>query len=208
MIRTEADLIAADDAIDRAVCGRSLACREATVLAQKGAHDPTPTPYFVLERLFAQLSFSKRSHLLDVGCSTGRVLAYFLREGYDGQATGVELDPELAAIAQEWTARHAKLHVVQGSVLDLDLARYTHFYLFNPFDSNILREFIGQLEEQARRPVTVVHMSDNGETWWYVGRPGWTQLAEGSFQDFANERGMPVRIYGNKQHWTIWRFEP
>ena len=207
-IKSEAELLAHDDAIDRAVCGMSLVCREETILADQGAHDPTPTPYFVLQGLFERFPFSKRSHLLDVGCSTGRVLAHFLREGYPGQATGIELDPELAAVAQSWTAGHAKLQVIQGSVLDLDLSPFTCFYLFNPFDSPILQQLIKRIEEQAVQPVTVVHMSDNGETWWYLGRPGWSELDSGSFQYYMNERGYPVCVYENPQHWTAWSFNP
>ena len=207
-IRTEADLIAADDVIDRCVCGTSLACRETTRFRVQGAHDPTPTPYFVLEKLFGHFSFDAGSHLLDVGCSTGRVLAHFLRAGYPGRATGVELDPELAEVAQAWTAPHENVQVIQGSVLDLDLSGFTDYYLFNPFDSNVLSKLIHAIEEQAAHPVTVVHMSDNGEVWWYLGRPGWSEVASGTFQDFKNGRGYPVRIYDDPQHWTVWRFDP
>ena len=174
----------------------------------QGAHDPTPTPYFVLERLFAHFSFDAGSHLLDVGCSTGRVLAHFLRAGYPGHATGVELDPELAEVARAWTVPHANLQVIQGSVLDLDLSGFTDYYLFNPFDSNVLSKLIHAIEEQSAHPVTVVHMSDNGEVWWYLGRPGWSEVASGTFQDFKNGRGYPVRIYDDPQHWTVWRFDP
>ena len=207
-IRTEADLIAADDVIDRCVCGTSLACRETTRFRVQGAHDPTPTPYFVLEKLFGYFSFDAGSHLLDVGCSTGRVLAHFLRAGYPGRATGVELDPELAEIARAWTAQHENLQVIQGSVLDLDLSGFTDYYLFNPFDSNVLSKLIHAIEEQSAHPMTVVHMSDNGEVWWYLGRPGWSEVASGTFQDFKNGRGYPVRIYDDPQHWTVWRCDP
>ena len=208
LIRNYVDLIAHDEAVDRAICGRSLACREKTRLAEQGAHDPTPTPYFVLQQLFEQLTLDARSHLLDVGCSTGRVLAHFLREGCPGRATGIELDPELAEVAQAWTARYANLQVEQGSVLDLDLSPFTCFYLFNPFDSPVLQQLIEHIEEQVAASVTVVHMSDNGETWWYLGRPGWTELASGKIQYFMNERGYPVLVYEDPQHWTVWRFDP
>lgn len=208
LIRSEADLIAFDDLIDRSICGRTLAGPEKTRLAERGAHDPTPTPYFVLQQLFSYYSFDERSHLLDVGCNTGRVLAHFLREGYPGRATGVELDEELAQVAKEWTRAHPKLRVLQGDVLDLDLGEYTDFYLFNPFDSEVLVKFICSVEAQVHKPCTVVHMSDNGDTWWYQGRPGWTEVASGRIQYYRNARGFPVTIYEDPQHFTVWRYSP
>ena len=93
-------------------------------------------------------------------------------------------------------------------MLDLNLSGFSDFYLFNPFDSRVLSKLIQNIEEQVVRPVTVVHMSDNGEVWWYLGRPGWTEVASGTFQDFRNGRGYPVRIYDDPQHWTVWRFDP
>lgn len=207
-IRTLDDLIAFDDAIDRAVCGRSLEAPEETRLADQGAHDPTPTPYFVLEELFGHYSFGESSHLLDVGCATGRVLAHFLREGCPGRATGVELDPELADIARSWASSHDNLHVLQGDVLELDLSAFTDFYLFNPFDSQVLVKFICAIEAQVRRPCTVIHMSDNGDTWWYQGRTGWTEVASGRIQYCPNARSYPIKVYECPQHYTVWRFDP
>ena len=208
LIRSEADLLAHDDAIDRAVCGMSLAGPEKTRLAAEGAHDPTPTPYFVLQQLFEHFSFDDRSHLLDVGCNTGRVLAHFLREGYPGRATGVELDPQLAQVAQSWVAGHPNLRVLQDNVLGLDLSEYTDFYLFNPFDASVLVQFIEAVEAQVEHPATVVHMSDNGDTWWYLGHPGWSEMDSGKIQHYRNARGFPVTIYEDPQHFTVWRFDP
>lgn len=208
LIRTVADLVAADEERDVATCGFRLLDPGQTRLAAFGAHDPTPTPYFVLEELFAHFEFDSRSRLLDVGCGTGRVLAYFLEAGFPGRAMGVELDPLLAQAAKAWASRHANLSVRQGSVLDLDLGEFTDFYLFNPFDADVLREFIAQVEMQAHRPCTVVHMSDNGDSWWYTNRAGWTELASGAIQHYRNLRGNPVKVYETPQHYTVWRFEP
>ena len=73
--RTKTDLLVADAERDQAICGRSLACDDATALVDAGAHDPTATPYFVLEELLPAIGLSPQSHLLDVGCALGRVLA-------------------------------------------------------------------------------------------------------------------------------------
>jgi len=207
-ITNVSDLLAHDRDLDRTVCGFSLAEERETRYAIQGAHDVSPTFYFVLDELLGQLSFDEHSHLLDVGCSTGRVLAYFVRRGLPGKATGVELDTELADVAARWTAHYDNLDIIAGSVLDIDLDAFTHIYMFNPFSPWVLQKFIAALEAQLTHPLTLVHMSDNGDTWQYVGRSGWTELSSGEIQDYINARGFPVRAYDNPQHYSIWRYEP
>lgn len=206
-ISTYSDLLAHEEQVDRAICGVSLEEPYETRFAEQGAHDPTPTPFFILEDLFEHYTFGAGSHLLDVGCGTGRVLAFFLHKGCAGRATGIELDPNLAAYARAWAARHTNLTVLQGSVLDLDLSPYTDFYLFNPFDQGILQRFIEQVEAEVAHPCTLIHMSDNGDTWRYVGRPGWTELASGAFSTFRNERGYGIKVYDHPQHYTVWHYD-
>lgn len=181
---------------DLAVAGRSLERAERTRHAAEGAHDPTATPYFVLEDLLGGLDLVADSHLLDVGCGAGRVLAYFVGAALPGHVTGVELDPALAAEAAAWSARYPNVSVVAGSALDLPLADYTHVYLFNPFDTPVLAAFLDKLECEASGPVTLVHMSDNGEWPAYVGRARWTVLREGTFELPGEEGDCP-------QHFTV-----
>ena len=188
----------ADVRRDVAVAGRSLERAEKSRHAAAGAHDPTATPYFVLENLLGTVGLSEDSHLLDVGCGAGRVLAYFVGAGLPGRVTGVELDARLAAEAAAWSARYERVSVVAGSALDLSLAGYTHVYLFNPFDTPVLEAFLDRLELEATGPVTLVHMSDNGEWPAYLGRTGWTVLREGSF-DLPGETG------DCPQHYTVRR---
>lgn len=202
------ELLAADEARDRAVCGRSLACDAATALAAAGAHDPTATPYFVLEELLSDIGLGSESHLLDVGCALGRVLAYCVDVGCPAQVTGLELDAGLAREAASWASAYLNLEVRCGSVLDEPLAPYTHFYLFNPFDTAVLTRFLDRLEHEARQAVTVVHMSDNGERLAYLPRGGWRALRQGSIQDHRLPSGSVARVYGHPQTYTVWRYEP
>lgn len=207
-VANKSQLLAADEQRDLAVCGSSLAEPGPTGFADQGAHDPTPTPYFILEALFADFDLTHDSHLLDVGCATGRVLAYFAGMGKPGRATGVELDPALAAATASWAQKFPQLSVVNASVLDIPLAHYTHYYLFNPFDTNILTEFLAKLESEAQRPITLIHASDNGETYFYAGRDGWSLLRQGSFQNYRTARGRTFAFYDYPQHFSVWRFVP
>ena len=186
---------------DLAVCGHALAAGEKTRRAADGAHDPTPTPYFVLEDLLGTLDLTSDDHLLDVGCGAGRVLAYFVGAGLPGRVMGVELDERLAAEAAAWSVRYEQVRVVCASALDLPLAPYTHVYLFNPFDTPVLRAFLDKLEREAAGPVTLTHMSDNGEWPAYLGRVGWSMLGEGTF-DLPGEQG------DCPQHFSVRRFVP
>lgn len=202
------ELLSYEARIDASVCGVSLAGPEESRFKHLGAHDSTPTPYFILEELFSHYSFDDNSHLLDVGCGTGRALAHFVRMRFAGRATGIELDPQLAARARAWSARYPNLGILEGNVLDIDLAPYSDFYLFNPFDQGILQQFIELVEVQVPRPFTLVHMSDNGDAWRYVGRPGWTEMASGSFSTYPGKRGRKLEVYDWPQHYTVWHHEP
>lgn len=197
----------ADARRDWEVCGCSLVCDESARVAAPGAHEPTPTPYFVLDELFLHVDFDKDSHLLDVGCGTGRVLAY-VASRLPGRATGIELDGVLVARVRAWAQRYQRLDVRCGNVLDEPLAPYTHFYLFNPFDTEVLVKFLDKVEAEATRPVTLIHMSDNGERYVYLGRPGWTLEHEGSIQGCHAEDGSFIPVYGCPQTWSIWRYIP
>lgn len=201
----EDDQSRADRALDVAVAGEPLAALGDPTVLGGGAHEPTPTPYWILDDLLGGLSFERTDHLLDVGCGAGRVLAYAAATQLPCRVTGVELDGRLAARAASWTRGRDGLEVIAGSALDIPLGAYTHFYLFNPFDQVLLVEFLDRLEAQVRRSITLVHMSDNGESFAYLGRAGWMREREGSFYEHP-AGGFPV--FGYPQHYSIWRYVP
>ena len=222
---TREELFANDGRRDIALCGVSLSSRHARASARAAAHaagaaggsvagaaahahEPTPTPYFVLEELFGRIHLDEDSHLLDVGCGAGRVLAYAIEAGLPGHFTGVELDPALAARAQAWAEPFGQIDVVCGGALDMPLGNFTHFYLFNPFDNNVLLAFLDKLEAQVRRQVVLVHMSDNGENYSYMGRPGWTLQEQGEFWRYPHGDGQGFAVFGCPQHYSIWRLDP
>nr|WP_276572526.1 class I SAM-dependent methyltransferase [Enorma phocaeensis] len=175
-------------------------------MVSSGAHEPTPTPYFVLEELLGKLGLTADDHLLDVGCGTGRVLAYAASQ-LPCRATGVELDAHLARAASSWTAPFPQLGVAAGNALDMSLAPYTCFYLFNPFDTAVLTRFLDKTEREAARPFTLVHMSDNGESFAYLGRSGWRLVRSGSIQMFQTASGRSIKFYEFPQHYSVWHHE-
>ena len=63
------------------------------------------------------------------------------------------------------------------------------------------------LEEQLTHPFTLIHMSDNGDTWRYVGRPSWSEVASGSIKNCQNDRGHKFSVYEWPQHYTVWHYD-
>lgn len=173
-----------------------------------GAHEPTPTPYFILSDLLGGLDLDSGAHVLDVGCGAGRVFAYAAATESPCRVTGVEVDAALADRAAAWTRGNDRFRVLNASALDIPLSGYTHFYLFNPFDSDVLVRFLDGLEGQVRRRVVLIHMSDNGEWLAYLGRPGWRRAGEGEYHMHPSPGGGEFPVFGCPQHYSIWEYDP
>lgn len=173
-----------------------------------GAHEPTPTPYFILSDLLGGLGLDAGAHVLDVGCGAGRVFAYAAATESPCRVTGVEVDAALADRAAAWTRGNDRFRVLNASALDIPLSDYTHFYLFNPFDSDVLVRFLDAIESQVRRRVVLIHMSDNGEWLAYLGRAGWRRAGEGEYHMHPSPGGGEFPVFGCPQHYSIWEYDP
>ena len=173
-----------------------------------GAHEPTPAPYFILSDLLGGLGLDAGAHVLDVGCGAGRVFAYAAATESPCRVTGVEVDAALADRAAAWTRGNDRFRVLNASALDIPLSDYTHFYLFNPFDSDVLVRFLDAIESQVRRRVVLIHMSDNGEWLAYLGRPGWRRAGEGEYHMHPSPGGGEFPMFGCPQHYSIWEYDP
>ncbi len=183
-----ADLLEADARLDVAISGFHLtgeagghASAHGGHTFARGAHEPTPTPYFILSDLLGRLGLDSGAHVLDVGCGAGRVFAYAAATESPCRVTGVEVDAALSDRAAAWTRGNDRFRVLNASALDIPLSGYTHFYLFNPFDSDVLVRFLDAIEGRVRRRVVLIHMSDNGEWLAYLGRAGWRRAGEGEY---------------------------
>jgi SAM-dependent methyltransferase len=84
-------------------------------------------------------SAKARTRVLDIGCGPGKfcLVAASLT---DGRFTGVEQRSDLVAAGRQAANDLGITNVefVQGNVLDVAFADYDAFYLFNPFEENLL----------------------------------------------------------------------
>jgi SAM-dependent methyltransferase len=112
-----------------------------------GAHDVGNADYDDLAILFAAAGVRPDDVIVDVGCGKGRALNWLLGHHPGNRIVGIELDPEICAATAARLAKHAQVEVLCGDALELLPADGTLFYLFNPFDADVMERFRDRLAE-------------------------------------------------------------
>ncbi len=96
---------------------------------------------------------------VDIGCGKGRAMLLALRYGFR-EVSGVELSPELAAVAQRnlaafdapWRHRGTPAHVFTGDATTLPLPTGpVLLYLYHPFAAPVMQRFLEHVGESLRR---------------------------------------------------------
>jgi SAM-dependent methyltransferase len=79
------------------------------------------------------------TRVLDIGCGPGK-FCIIGATATKGQFTGVEQRGKLARIAQDVVRKHdvPRVNIVHGNIQDVSFHDFDAFYLFNPFEENIL----------------------------------------------------------------------
>jgi SAM-dependent methyltransferase len=129
-----------------------------TRLAEFGAHDTANSDYDVLPHIFRD-RVRASDMLVDVGCGKGRVLNWWLDEYPTNRIVGIELDSQIAASTRQRLRRFENVAVITGDALDILPPKGTIFYLFNPFDEDVMRKFSRRLLDGAveRRDYVVLY---------------------------------------------------
>ncbi len=79
------------------------------------------------------------TRVLDIGCGPGK-FCIIGATATKGHFTGVEQRGKLARIAQDVVRKHdvPRVNIVHGNIQDVSFSAFDAFYLFNPFEENIL----------------------------------------------------------------------
>jgi hypothetical protein len=128
---------------------------------------------------------------IDVGAGKGRGLLVASEYSFR-KVVGIELNPEMAAIARQnvehWTranradptaARLAPIEIFEQDALDFELpGTPTLLFLFHPFEAPVLKQLLRRIETQfANRPGTLDLLYVNAECANVIDHnPGFTQL--------------------------------
>lgn len=130
-------------AIDRRY-GGSCAGSTATAFGQLGAYGTSSVDYWQLRRIFSPengVRIAAEDVLVDVGCGKGRVLNHWLELGLENRIVGIELDERFTEFAARRLAGYANVEVIHGDALERLPTDGTLFFLFNPFDKDVLARF-------------------------------------------------------------------
>ena len=94
-----------------------------------------PTVRRVGDWLVEGLHRGQDARFVDLGSGTGKFVLAAAARHPDVQWWGVELRPELHAVAEDWRARYgvANAHFVRADLRDFRLEGFAGAYVFNPF---------------------------------------------------------------------------
>lgn len=144
--------------IDKKIGGKALNKRIETKHAAEGAKDTQSTDYRLLKPLFEKVTLSENDKLVDVGCGQGRVLSYLITEkGFKGKLVGIELASDIAAFTQARFRNYPQVEIINKNVIGNIPADGTVFYLFNPFNGMVLKDFLDSFENTVKHPALLIY---------------------------------------------------
>jgi hypothetical protein len=126
---------------DMRIGGRPLGGTRRSLYEHLGAYNSANTDYDILSEVFGRAKLSSDDVIVDVGCAWGRVINYLLNKRLVNRIVGIELDPEIAAQTQHRLRHFPNVTIISGNVLDNIPPDGTVFYLFNPFNAEVMRRF-------------------------------------------------------------------
>jgi SAM-dependent methyltransferase len=117
-----------------------------------------------LDKVLRALQITSHDSVVDFGSGKGGALITLSRYPF-ARVTGVEISPELAAIAKKNLAK-LRIENVTMAVCDaadfIDLDDYNYFYFFSPFPGNVMAAVIGNIAAslaRAPRKATIIYFN-------------------------------------------------
>ncbi len=162
-----------------------------------GAYGTQSSDYNMLEKMLKQIHIDENDVFVDVGCGQGRVLSYLLMKKYKCKLIGIELDKEVCDFAKERLENYPEIDIINANALEYLPPDATVFYLFNPFNKEVFKEFIFKIEREFKHKVTVIYLFDLYAT-GLENREGWKLISAEKVK----------RKYAVDSHYRILEYNP
>lgn len=124
----------------------------------KGAYPVQSISYIYLVELIKKVTFGQDDVFVDVGCAWGRLINFLRKKTPIKNFYGVELNSDVAKTAQKYFKKDSNVEIISGNILDNIPHDGTIFYLFNPFDSNVLDQFLDEIEKNIEHEVKILYL--------------------------------------------------
>jgi precorrin-6B methylase 2 len=117
-----------------------------------------------LKKVLNSLGITSRDAIVDFGSGKGGALITFSMYPFK-KVTGVEITPELAAVAEGNLKKLgiSNVNVVVSDSTDFtDLAEYNYFYFFSPFPGEIMKQVIHNIETSLSikpRNIVIIYLN-------------------------------------------------
>ena len=163
-----------------------------------GAYPTMSAEYGAIEMMFKRFPLDENDVFVDVGCGFGRVISWLLlKKAPCKKYYGVELDPDVAAITEKRFKDYPQVSILNGNILDVLPHDGTVFWLYNPFDINVLDAFLSRLESGHETKAYVMYYCDY-RAFALEGRRNWNRLLKDAWC-CPPEKPLP---------WSIWLYQP
>lgn len=124
-----------------------------------GSNGAGNTDYAVMAQIFDG-RICKSDVLVDVGCGKGRVINWWLHCGLQNTIIGIEQLEDVAAKLRHRLRRWKNVTIRSGDALSNLPENGTVFYLFNPFEADVMERFKDTLVRVVgNRSITVIYFA-------------------------------------------------
>ena len=193
-----------DAAKDKKICGKKLGVFVPTPYADShGATGSQSAPYIGLGKVLKGLYLARNDSFVDIGCGKGRVIAYLLSRGFQCSITGIEINPEVASVAKDWTAKYNNVEIVEGDAFGLDYNDYNVLFMYRPMETDTFKLFIDLLEMTLTHSIRLYYYVDGQSGYHLNDRPGWTLEKR---HNIFFVKGL--FIHREPQRYSVWTYSP
>ena len=101
--------------------------------------------YYALSKIFQHITIRDSDVLVDVGCGRGRVINWWLSHYPRNAVVGIEVDESIARQTQKRLRKYKNVTVISGDAIESIPVDGTIFYLYNPFEAEMVEAFKDRL---------------------------------------------------------------
>ncbi|MBS1533082.1 MAG: class I SAM-dependent methyltransferase [Bacteroidetes bacterium] len=154
-------IILRDYYIDLSVQGRLIGDRRIdSVDPEYGVHNWHSTTYDAVNDFFFKYKYVQINQddvIADVGCGDGKLINFLLYKGLRNKMFGYEINAKEGAITKKSLGKYDNVTIICSDIFDDFPANVTLFYLFNPFDENLVSKFITHIVLTKASKPTIIY---------------------------------------------------